>query len=315
MSRPYEPNPADSKFPKAPGTTIKNTKTEADIIAAAKAAALKYQTDNGWPGAADQDPRFDLEMMFSGDGKSYGNPLVSPSPGIDYFIRVRLTQHQQDPLLQGFAIRWTAPAGWYWVDGLGDLTFDEATSNPLIVTRVIVSQSPVVMGAFRAVVEAKYPLMPGVPGPESHYPTQRLARWVNVKLYKAGTTVGNPGTVNYTVVSGNNLHTIAAHFYGSSSGWLQIYQRNRDVIESTARAHGYASSDNGHWIFPGEVLVIPGVGTSTPGESIYVQAFAAANGAGPVSDWVGWNLHWWHIDSGTYAGYLIMPGDPGLTLL
>lgn len=32
----------------------------------------------------------------------------------------------------------------------------------------------------------------------------------------------------------------------------------KDTIESTAKKHGKSSSDHGHWIWPGEVLTIPG---------------------------------------------------------
>lgn len=62
----------------------------------------------------------------------------------------------------------------------------------------------------------------------------------------------------YTVVQGDNLWKIARKFYGGSgSDWQKIYDANTDVIESTARQYGKSNSNNGWWIYPGEVFVIP----------------------------------------------------------
>lgn len=63
---------------------------------------------------------------------------------------------------------------------------------------------------------------------------------------------------NYTVVSGDNLWSIARRFYGGSgSDWQKIYNANSDVIESTARRYGKSNSNNGWWIYPGTVFTIP----------------------------------------------------------
>lgn len=62
----------------------------------------------------------------------------------------------------------------------------------------------------------------------------------------------------YTVVSGDTLWGIAARKLGSGSKWTSIYDANAGTIEAEAREHGKASSDHGHWIWPGEVLTIPG---------------------------------------------------------
>lgn len=61
----------------------------------------------------------------------------------------------------------------------------------------------------------------------------------------------------YTVVSGDTLWGIARNFYGDGLRWQEIYNANADTIESTAAQYGFGSSDNGHWIWPGEVFVIP----------------------------------------------------------
>lgn len=62
----------------------------------------------------------------------------------------------------------------------------------------------------------------------------------------------------HTVVQGENLWSIARKWYGGSgSDWEKIYNANKDIIESTAKKYGYASSNNGWWIFPGTVFAIP----------------------------------------------------------
>ena len=66
------------------------------------------------------------------------------------------------------------------------------------------------------------------------------------------------GGSNYTVVSGDTLWGIAAKKLGSGSKWTAIYDANADTIEAEAKKHKKSSSDHGHWIWPGEVLTIPG---------------------------------------------------------
>lgn len=61
---------------------------------------------------------------------------------------------------------------------------------------------------------------------------------------------------NYTVVSGDTLWGIAARLCGGSSNWPRLYDANAETIEAAAKRHGRASSDHGHWIYPGEVLVL-----------------------------------------------------------
>ncbi len=72
----------------------------------------------------------------------------------------------------------------------------------------------------------------------------------------SGDTSGGGST--YTVVSGDTLWGIATKKLGNGSKWTFIYDANASTIEAEAKKHGKASSDHGHWIWPGEVLTIPG---------------------------------------------------------
>ena len=67
----------------------------------------------------------------------------------------------------------------------------------------------------------------------------------------------------YTIKSGDTLWGIANKFYGSGLKWKTIYDANKDIIEATAKSHGLKSSNNGHWIYAGVTLTIPGVSGSS----------------------------------------------------
>lgn len=61
----------------------------------------------------------------------------------------------------------------------------------------------------------------------------------------------------YTVKSGDSLWKIAQAQLGKGSRHGEIYQLNKEIIESTAKKHGYKSSNNGWWIFPSTTLKLP----------------------------------------------------------
>ena len=61
----------------------------------------------------------------------------------------------------------------------------------------------------------------------------------------------------YIVKKGDTLIGLSTRFYKTSVYWRIILEANKQVIESTAKKHGFKNSDNGHWIFPGTVLTIP----------------------------------------------------------
>lgn len=62
---------------------------------------------------------------------------------------------------------------------------------------------------------------------------------------------------NYKVVKGDSLWKISKKFYGTGTKWEKIYNANKTKIEKTAKKHGKKNSSHGHWIWPGEILVIP----------------------------------------------------------
>lgn len=79
-------------------------------------------------------------------------------------------------------------------------------------------------------------------------------------------TTSSGGT--YTVKSGDTLWGIAKKELGSGAKWTTIYNANKEIIESTAKKRWKAAginrdSQNGHWIFPGTVLTIPGASTTS----------------------------------------------------
>ena len=86
----------------------------------------------------------------------------------------------------------------------------------------------------------------------------QIAKFVKKTKPRNDTGDTSGGGSTYTVVSGDTLWGIATKKLGSGSKWTSIYDANASTIEAEAKKHGKASSDHGHWIWPGEVLTIPG---------------------------------------------------------
>ncbi len=78
-----------------------------------------------------------------------------------------------------------------------------------------------------------------------------------IKATAPAPSAAGSGGQTYTVVSGDTLWGISKKFYGTGTKYHIIYDANAELIESTAKSHGKKSSDNGHWIWPGETFTIP----------------------------------------------------------
>lgn len=95
------------------------------------------------------------------------------------------------------------------------------------------------------------------------------------------TSTQQGGGSSYTVVSGDCLWNIAKRFLGAGNRYMEIYNANEDVIESTAKAHGKSNSWNGStkgwWIWPGEVLTIPGETQTVTQETTSIQTVGESN--------------------------------------
>lgn len=66
------------------------------------------------------------------------------------------------------------------------------------------------------------------------------------------------GGGEYMVVKGDTLWKIASQTLGSPTRYAEIYDLNKEVLEEAARRRGKRDSSNGHWLFPGTTLKIPG---------------------------------------------------------
>lgn len=74
---------------------------------------------------------------------------------------------------------------------------------------------------------------------------------------KKASSSGSSGGRSYTIKGSDTLWAIATRYYGNGAQYMKIYNANKNTIESAAKAHGFSSSQNGHWIWAGTTLAIP----------------------------------------------------------
>ncbi|MDO4285169.1 MAG: LysM peptidoglycan-binding domain-containing protein [Eubacteriales bacterium] len=68
---------------------------------------------------------------------------------------------------------------------------------------------------------------------------------------------GSGETIAYTVEDGDTLWLIAQKITGNPLMYEEIYELNKETIESEAVSRGKKDSGHGHWIFAGTILQIP----------------------------------------------------------
>lgn len=61
----------------------------------------------------------------------------------------------------------------------------------------------------------------------------------------------------HTVMPGDNLWNIAQAKLGKGARHTEIYNLNKEIIETTAKKHGKSDSNKGWWIYPGTILQLP----------------------------------------------------------
>lgn len=96
--------------------------------------------------------------------------------------------------------------------------------------------------------------------------TVSIASQVGTVLKRDAGAGADTAATKYIIVKGDTLWNIAKLKLGNGSRWVEIYNTNKEVIESTARERGKGGSNNGQWIFPGTVIIIP-EGSATDGTS------------------------------------------------
>ena len=151
-----------------PSTAVAYTKpaSEKTIAKTAKEVKAKAPKTVKTSSKAPVDDQYKARVSFSqahgsDAGKTWSEPLqldTHDDAGHDMYWRCEIDQFRVDPLLQGFATRWEIlTAGWIFVDGLPRTIYDEAISNPLVITRVVHAPSAISRPPkFRVVVTAKY---------------------------------------------------------------------------------------------------------------------------------------------------------------
>lgn len=62
---------------------------------------------------------------------------------------------------------------------------------------------------------------------------------------------------SYCLNGDDTLWSVSQRCYGSGTLWGDIYDANKDAIETAAHHHGRHGSDHGHWVYAGTQIVLP----------------------------------------------------------
>ena len=111
----------------------------------------------GYHGKVSTDPYYDGVLDFStDDGHTFSAPAMNVEGAKPVQIRLTLSQFQVEPLILGWGLDWYLPTGWRFLDRLGRRTYEEAVSNPMVVTRVMQSPTNPQPAGFRVFVAKRY---------------------------------------------------------------------------------------------------------------------------------------------------------------
>lgn len=63
--------------------------------------------------------------------------------------------------------------------------------------------------------------------------------------------------VKYTIKVDDSIYRIAKEEMGFGDNWMELYKKNKDVLDSTAKKNYRTSSDHGRLLVPGTKITIP----------------------------------------------------------
>ena len=111
----------------------------------------------GYHGKVQEDKQYQGTLDFStDDGRTFSAPAIGITGNTVVQLRLQLSQYQVNPPVRGWALNWYLPAGWVWLDGLGTTTYEEAVSNPMVVTRPTRSPNNPQPVGFRILIAEKF---------------------------------------------------------------------------------------------------------------------------------------------------------------
>lgn len=132
----------------------------------------------------------------------------------------------------------------------------------LIVTDTWINEdvtiSSFTAASYGAYGNIRYSIELAVKQPLQIYNTNEMKIATFTKKTTPRSTATKPTQRKYTVKQGDTLWGIARKYYGKGTQWQKIYNANKSTIEQWANRYRRGrGSDHGHWIYPGEVFVIP----------------------------------------------------------
>jgi cell wall-associated NlpC family hydrolase len=115
-----------------------------------------------------------------------------------------------------------------------------------------------VLGAVRPNGKTIYKSVPKWAKPHTESVVPKAAPKIVPKAAPQTPPIVSASSTTHTVVPGDTLYHLA-RLYDVQGGWPAIFHANLPLIERWAKDHGDAP--DGNWIFPGQVLTIPGART------------------------------------------------------